>query len=113
MPSQSQLILYLESLLFHLRHVVAEALQQPSSPLKLIQQLRQKLAVHLPSRLHKGRLDEGCLLLQAAAAHGTQNLLPAAKYRTAEADLASQVTFTLYIAVPCALEGTTVLFSHL
>ena len=79
--------------LFDLLFVAAEASPQSPSPLELIQQLRQKLAGQLPSSLHKGRLDEGCLLLQAAAAHGTEHLLPAAKHRTTEADLASQVSF--------------------
>lgn len=66
--------------------------QQSSSPLELIQQLRQKLAVHLPSTQHHDKLKEGCLLLQVAAAHGKEDALPAPQHCFSEADLVCQVT---------------------
>ncbi|KAL0024075.1 hypothetical protein WJX79_003630 [Trebouxia sp. C0005] len=68
----------------------AEA-QQSSSPLDLIKQLRQKLAVHLPKSQQMSRLHEGCLLLRVAAAQGSEDTLPPATHCTTEAELAQQV----------------------
>ena len=65
--------------------------QQSSSPLELIQQLKQKLAVHLPSTRHHDKLTEGCLLLQVAAAHGKEEMLPAPHHCFNETDLVCQV----------------------
>lgn len=65
--------------------------EQSSSPLELIQQLRQKLAVHLPSSRPHDKLNDGCLLLQVAAAHGKEDMLPAAQHCFSEADLVGQV----------------------
>ena len=66
--------------------------QQPPSPLVLIQQLRQKLAAHLPSTRQHDKLNNGCLLLQVAAAHGKEDTLPPAHKRFSEADLVCQVS---------------------
>ena len=68
----------------------AEA-QQSSSPLDLIKQLRQKLAVHLPKPQQMSRLHKGCLLLSVAAAQGSEDTLPPATHCTTEAELAQQV----------------------
>lgn len=59
--------------------------------MELIQQLRQKLAVHLPSSPPHDKLNDGCLLLQVAAAHGKKDVLPAAQHCFTEADLICQV----------------------
>ncbi|KAL0048039.1 hypothetical protein WJX82_006302 [Trebouxia sp. C0006] len=68
----------------------AEA-QQSSSPLDLIKQLRQKLAVHLPKPQQMSRHHKGCLLLSVAAAQGSEDTLPPATHCTTEAELAQQV----------------------
>ncbi|KAL0024129.1 hypothetical protein WJX77_000413 [Trebouxia sp. C0004] len=65
--------------------------QQSSSPLDLIKQLRQKLAVHLPKPQQMSRLHTGCLLLSIAAAQGSEDTLPPATHCTSEAELAQQV----------------------
>ena len=70
---------------------IAGSEPQPPSAVELIQQLRQKLAVHLPTTLQNGKLKDGCLLLQVAAAHGKEDVLPAAQHRFTEADLVCQV----------------------
>lgn len=67
------------------------AAQQHHSPLDLIRQLREKLAVHLPKSQQTCRLQKGCLFLSVAAALGSEDALPSATHCTTEADLAQQV----------------------